>query len=52
MSIYSRKELELLQFLSERVTFVKHYYQEMKRQMSFAEKNGTKKQLAEFYKQM
>lgn len=48
--LFPGKELELLQFLSERVTFVKHYYQEMKRQMGNAEKSFTKDQLAEFYK--
>jgi|ERR1043165_10235162 hypothetical protein len=48
--LYGDDGLALLGFLSERVTFVKHYYQEMKRQMSFAEKNFPRKQLTEFYK--
>ena len=48
--LFGANSIELLLFLSERAAFVKNYYQEMKRQMSFAEKNFTKQQLAEFYK--
>ena len=42
--------LRLLSFLSERTGFSKHYYQEVKRQITVAEKKFSKKQLAEFYK--
>ena len=48
--LFGSNNIELLLFLSERSSFAKHYYQEMKRQLSFAEKNFTKQQLAEFYK--
>lgn len=48
--LFETNSIELLLFLSQHAAFVKHYYQEMKRQMSFAEANFTKKQLAEFYK--
>ena len=48
--LFGANNIELLLFLSERAAFVKQYYQEMKRQMSYAEANFTKKQLAEFYK--
>lgn len=48
--MYGNDGLTLLHFLSERTAFVKHYYQEMKRQMGYAEKNATKKELATFYK--
>ncbi|HLP50892.1 MAG TPA: hypothetical protein VK154_08405 [Chitinophagales bacterium] len=48
--IFGSDGLQLLDFLSDRAAFVKHYYQEMKRQMNHIEKTGTKKQQAEFYK--
>ncbi len=48
--LYGNDGLALLAFLSERAPFIKHYYQEMKRQMSYAEKHFSKKQLADFYK--
>lgn len=48
--MYGKDGLQLLQFLSERAAFVKHYYQEMKRQMLHLEKTGNSKQLAAFYK--
>lgn len=48
--LFGENSLELLGFLSERASFVKHFYQEMKRQMSYAEANFSKKKLADFYK--
>lgn len=48
--MYGKDGLKLLQFLSERAAFVKHYYQEMKRQMLHIEKAGNNRQLAAFYK--
>ncbi len=48
--LFGANSLELLSFLSQRATFVKHFYQEMKRQMAYAEKTLSKKQLAGFYK--
>jgi hypothetical protein len=48
--MYGKDGLKLLRFLSERAAFVKHYYQEMKRQMLHVEKTGNNRQLAAFYK--
>jgi hypothetical protein len=41
---------KLLLFLSQHGPLLKHFYQELKKQTAFAEKNYNKKQLAKFYK--
>lgn len=48
--LFDNDGLALLGFLSGRSSYAKHYYQEMKRQLSYAEANFSKKNLAVFYK--
>lgn len=47
---FANDKAALLAFLSERGGFLKHFYQELKRQTAYAEANYSKKELAEFYK--
>jgi hypothetical protein len=48
--LFGNDKSRLLEFLSHQGAFVKHFYQELKRQTNFAEANYARKELAEFYK--
>ncbi len=49
-TLFPEKGLELLKFLSYKVTYVKHFYKELSRQQRFIDKSEDKKLKALFYK--
>lgn len=47
--LFGKNDMALLEYLSKRPPFVKHYYHELKKQIKRAEKNFSRKELLQFY---